>query len=437
MTRFRWPAVLLCGTLLAACSSSNNDPAVPLDPLAPGGTHLTVDIDPEAAWPPPALLDHAPEQDSGRKLFYRNWLSVTRNHKPLAGPGLDDATCAGCHIEMARDGDRTLDYDPLLIARPVSQAHRAELGAQVHRFRVDGATPAATLHIDQVDQAFDYPDGTTRWLQYPVANAATPEAESFPVALRAAPLLFGWGLLARVDPAMLSFFNDPNDRDGNGISGRMAHIEPRGDGGATDGSIGLLGWKAGHARLRDQIRTALEQDMGVTGEAFCAQRTDRKPNTQCRPEITDAELEALTDYVAGIGVPQRRAGATRHGQNLFGEAGCAQCHVPVLQTLPADRPELDRQWIWAFTDLMLHDMGPELADPGDSPEAREWRTAPLWGVGLAERWLPDRGFLHDGRARTLEEAVLWHGGEALDARETFAAMPAEDREALLEFVRSL
>jgi len=437
MTRFRWPAVLLFGTLLAACSSSNNDPAVPLDPLAPGGTHLTVDINPEAAWPPPALLDHAPEQDSGRKLFYRNWLSVTRNGKPLAGPGLDDATCAGCHIEMARAGDRTLDYDPLLIARPVTQTHRTELGAQVHRFRFDGAKPAATLQIDHVHKVFDYPDGTGRWLRYPVAHAVTADAERLPVALRAAPLLFGWGLLARVDPVMLAHFHDPEDRDGNGISGQMERIEHRGNGSSTDESIGLLGWKAGHARLRDQIRTALEQDMGVTSEPFCAQRIDRKPNAQCRPEISEAELETLTDYVAGIGVPGRRAGATRHGQNLFGQAGCAQCHVPVLQTLPADQPELDRQWIWAFTDLMLHDMGPELADPGDSSEAREWRTAPLWGVGLAERWLTDRGFLHDGRARTLEEAVLWHGGEARRARNTFAGMPARDREALLDFVRSL
>jgi len=438
MTPFRrGAALLLCGGLVAACSLSRDDPAASLDPLAPGGTHLTVEIDRQAAWPPPALINHAPEADSGRRLFYRNWLSARRDGRPLAGPGLDDATCAGCHIEMARPGDRTLDYDPLLIARPVTNTHQRRFGAQVHRFRIGDQSLAATLQIEQVHKVFEYPDGTVRRLQYPVAHAAPPDGERFAVALRAAPLLFGWGLLARVDPAMLAHFHDPSDQDRNGISGRMARIDNLDDGGATDDAIGRLGWKAGHARLRDQIRTALAHDMGVTSEPFCAHKADRKRNAKCRPEISEAELEALTDYVAGIGVPERRGGATRHGQDLFGQAGCAQCHVSVLQTLPADQPELDRQWIWAFTDLMLHDMGPELADPGDSPKAREWRTAPLWGAGLAEQWLPDRGFLHDGRARTLEEAVLWHGGEARRARDTFAGMSAEEREALLNYVRSL
>lgn len=307
----------------------------------------------------------------------------------------------------------------------------------MHRFRIGDQSLAATLQIEPAHKRFDYSDGTVNQLQYPVARAATHDGESFAVALRAAPLLFGWGLLARVDPEMLAHFHDPDDRDGNGISGRMARIETRDDGGTTDDAIGLLGWKAGHSSLRAQIRTALAHDMGVTREPFCAQQVDRTRDSACRPEISEAEIEALTEYVAGIRVPNRRAGATRHGQDLFGQAGCAQCHVSVLQTLPADRPELDRQWVWAFTDLMLHDMGPELADPGDSPDAREWRTAPLWSAGLAEQWLPDRGFLHDGRARTIEEAVLWHGGEARRARDTFARMSAEEREALLAFVRSL
>ena len=437
MSRFRRGAALLCTGLLAACSSSNDEPVGALDPLAPGGTHLTVDIDPGAAWPPPPLIGHAPDQDAGGALFYRNWLSVTREDKPLAGPSLDDATCAGCHIEMARPGDRTLDYDPLLIARPITKMHRARIGAQVHRFRVGDQSLAPTLQIEPAHKQFDYPDGTVRRLQYPVARAATPDGMSFAVALRAAPLLFGWGLLARVDPEMLAHFHDPNDRDGNGISGRMARVESREDGGTTNDAIGLLGWKAEQPRLRAQIRSALAQDMGVISEPLCAHKLDQKRKSDCRPEISEAELTALTDYVAGIGVPERRAGAARRGQDLFGQAGCAQCHVSVLRTQPADRPELDRQWIWSFTDLMLHDMGPELADPGDAPEAREWRTAPLWGVGLAEKWLADRGFLHDGRARTLEEAVLWHGGEARRARDAFAGMSSEEREALLDFVRSL
>ena len=420
-----------------ACSSSTGDRATSADepdPLAPGGTYLTLDIDAAAGWPPPALIDHADADDRGRALFYRNWLSTVRDGQPLAGPGLDDATCAGCHIEMARPGDRTLDYDPLLIARPIDAEHRREFGPQVHRFRVDGQAPAATLQIEWVRIPFDYPDGTRRWLQYPIAVAARSDGRRVPVALRAAPLLFGWGLLERTDPTMLAHFDDPQDRDGDGISGRAARVT----GGDDDGAIGLLGWKGGHSRLRAQIDAALTHDMGVTSRACQGPALDNNDETtECTPEISAAELDALTSYVAGIGVPNRRDGATLHGQTLFGQAGCARCHVPVLQTLPADQPELDRQWLWAFTDLMLHDMGPQLADPGDSPSAREWRTAPLWGVGLAEQWLPDRGFLHDGRARTLEEAVLWHGGEAERSRDAFAALSAEERAALLAFVRAL
>jgi len=432
MSWFPCIAGLVAGVLMAACSSSTGDlresvaeSMIELDPLAPGGTYLTVTVDPADDWPAPALIGHAPPEEPGRRLFYRNWLAKERNGKPLAGPGLDDATCAGCHIEMARAGDRTLDYAPLLIARPVSEPGRQVLGAQVHRFRVANQAAAARLEIEYVSSPFRYPDGTMRRLRSPHAHAVSPDGRRFPVALRAAPLLFGWGLLERVDREMLAHFHDPDDRDGDGISGRMARTK--------EGAIGLLGWKAGHAELRAQIGTALAHDMGVTSESACMDEFD----SACSAEISVAELDALTDYVRHIGVPARRPATTPRGQNLFGRAGCAQCHVSVLQTLPDERAALDRQWAWAFTDLMLHDMGPALADPGDSPDAREWRTAPLWGVGIAERVLPERGFLHDGRARSLEEAVLWHGGEAAPAREAFAEMPAADREALLEFVRSL
>jgi len=428
---------LFCGGLLAACTPSAVEPGafgLDSDPLAPGGTHLTFALDSAAAWPPPELIEHAPAFDPGRRLFYRNWLSVTRAGRPLAGPGLDDATCAGCHIDMARPGDRTLDYDPLLIARPIHEFDRLALGEQIHRFRVDGRPPAASVRIDQASIGFTYPDGTRRTLQFPVARATTSDGRAFPVALRAAPLLFGWGLLERIDPDMLAHFHDPQDRNGDGVSGRMARVNEHSGG---EPAIGLLGWKGGHADLRAQIRAALAHDMGVIGPPDADPGCSGAGAKACRTEISNLELEALTGYVRNIGVPQRRSGASRRGQNLFGQAGCAQCHVPALQTLPAESPALDAQWAWAFTDLMLHDMGAALADPGDASDAREWRTAPLWGVGLAEKWLPERGFLHDGRARTLEEAVLWHGGEARSARDAFAAMPVEDRRALIEFVRAL
>ncbi len=396
----------------------------PFGPLAPGGSALTLAVDPEAGWLGPALTDHPDQNPLGRTLFYRDWLATQRGGAPLAGPGYDAKSCAGCHIEMARDADRAARITPPLIARPVHPDDRDRLGPQIHRFRTDDTAPS--LNVSWSDHPFTYPEGIRVPLRAPDAEAVYADGTRIPVTLRAAPLLFGWGLLERIDPAMLAYFDDPADHNGDGISGRKTWIEQ------ADGrnAVGVLGWKNAHSDLTEQVRTALAHDMGITSASDCA-------TGECTAEISEAELKALSDFVSGIGVPQLRPGAPRRGQDLFGMTGCAQCHVPVLQTLPDERPELDRQWIWAYTDLMLHDMGPALADDGPSPKAREWRTAPLWGVGLAERALPNRGFLHDGRAATLEEAVLWHGGEAEPARDAFAGLPPADREALLDFVRSL
>ena len=126
------------------------------------------------------------------------------------------------------------------------------------------------------------------------------------------------------------------------------------------------------------------------------------------------------------------------GQHLFGIVGCADCHVTVLKTRGADEDgPLAGQLVWPYSNLMLHDMGPALAEPGGAADASEWRTAPLWGLGVVETHVPERGFLHDGRARTIEEAILWHGGEAEHSRQRFVALTAGEREALLAYVRSL
>ncbi|NKI35372.1 thiol oxidoreductase [Wenzhouxiangella sp. XN79A] len=424
----RFATGLLAAAFVAACGSATDDRSFatgPFGPLAPGGTHLTRSVDASSGWPGEALTESALDDGTGRDLFYRNWLTEAQDRPPILGPRYDAVSCTACHVEMARPGVDALDARPPLIARTVMAEHLAEFGPQLQRFRTDRAAPAFELEVTWTPVPFTYPDGTEQSLRSPQAHALTDDGRRIPVGLRAAPLLFGWGLMERIDPDMLAYYDDPYDRNGDGISGRSRPAV------RDDGSIGpgLLGWKNAHASLTAQVRAALVHDMGITSVRDCRQG--------CDAELSEPDLHALTDFVRGIGVPQHRLDGQRRGQDLFGQAGCAQCHVPVVQTLPDPRPELDRQWLWAYSDLMLHDMGPGLADPGDNAEGREWRTAPLWGVGLAERFLTGRGFLHDGRARTLEEAILWHGGEAAEARDAFARLPAGDRHALLEFVRSL
>ncbi|MEO0972629.1 MAG: di-heme oxidoredictase family protein, partial [Pseudomonadota bacterium] len=238
-------------------------------------------------------------------------------------------------------------------------------------------------------------------------------------------------LLQHVDQRRLPPFHDPEDHNRDGITGRAAVIR---DACTGRRKLGLLGWKGTHASLESQISAALHNDMGVESPNPCQE-------DPVAFEFSAQELSAVTEFVRYLAVPAHRRdenrGRTDEGERLFGRIGCGDCHVPILLTRDDGPPPLASQTAWAYTDLMLHDMGADLADPGDGAMAREWRTAPLWGVGLVEARYPERGFLHDGRAESLEDAILWHGGEARPARSRFTALPLADREVLLDFVRAL
>jgi len=248
--------------------------------------------------------------------------------------------------------------------RPVNARDRAEYGPQLQQ-------PAARVRVDYARKTHRYPDGETIELRAPIARAITRDGETIPVALRAAPLLFGRGLLEWVDPGMLELFEDPGDRDGDGVSGRLARIDAGWEG--ASGGIGMFGWKGSHASLRAQIRTALANDMGVIAADDSVAGGDA--------EMSARELDALEAYVRRLGVPDSSEGASERGQDLFGLTGCSSCHVAVLRTTRTGEATFSEQIIWPFTDLMLHDMGPALADPGHAAGASEWRTAPLWGLG--------------------------------------------------------
>jgi len=271
-----------------------------------------------------------------------------------------------------------------------------------------------------------------------------PVDETVMRSARVPPVVAGLGLLDEVPELEILSRADPDDADGDGISGRANRVAAAGGGKEV---LGRFGWKAGQADLLHQTAIALIEDMGLTTRLYRAQNCPPSQNA-CRaaveggdgaPEIDDASLDALVFYVANLRPPARRARPVRaeqdeirRGELIFHGAGCPACHAPRLAGA-------DGKAVAAYTDLLLHDMGDGLDDgrPEAGASGREWRTPPLWGLGLIERVNGHLLLLHDGRARGLAEAILWHGGEAERAKEFFRTLPAADRAALLTFLRSL
>jgi CxxC motif-containing protein (DUF1111 family) len=241
------------------------------------------------------------------------------------------------------------------------------------------------------------------------------------------------GLLEAIDEAAVLALADENDANGDGISGRASVVLDVKTGQAR---LGRFGWKAERASLRQQIAGALREDMGVTSSLF--------PGAGGQIEVNDADVDRFERYTGLLALsPQRNAGDVnvQAGATIFNNAGCKSCHVTSLTT-GNNHPlaELRGQQIKPFTDLLLHDMGDGLASalPAEGATAREWRTAPLWNIGLASAVAGKQArYLHDGRARTLIEAILWHGGEAEAAKQNVLKLSATQRNQLLAFLESL
>jgi CxxC motif-containing protein (DUF1111 family) len=276
------------------------------------------------------------------------------------------------------------------------------------------------------------------------------------VSARIAPQLVGLGLLEAIAETTILGFADVNDANGDGISGRP-NLSTDPVSGVT--RLGRFGWKAGASSLTHQIAGALNSDMGVM--------TSVLPNPDCGamqtdcgnaagPELPDEQLTDLVKYVSLLGVRARRNfedAVSDRGEVVFGEIGCASCHIPEMTTSQYHPfAELRSQIIHPYSDMLLHDMGPGLADNLGEREATgaEWRTTPLWGIGLSACVVggvvgpfqnqvcePHHSYLHDGRARSIEEAILWHGGEGQASKDAYAALPADDKAAVLKFLESL
>jgi CxxC motif-containing protein (DUF1111 family) len=305
----------------------------------------------------------------------------------------------------------------------------------------------ARIQVIYTDRRVELLDGTPAWVREPELVFHDPRYGALDrrvmTSLRAAPPIMGSGLLDLVPEEMLLEYADPDDRNRDGVAGRPNRIESR------NPVIGRFGWKANSPDLRTQIATAMREDMGLTSVVF-PQSACTPAQTDCLraasggdPEVTAAMLDDLTFFLTWLAPPARRHAddaETRRGEVLFRSTGCTACHRETLITGENARyPALSRVEFHPFTDLLLHDLGAGLADgrPDHEASGGDWRTPPLWGLGLAQAASPTARFLHDGRARTLTEAILWHAGEAQKSRDRFRAMSAADRAALLRFLDSL
>ncbi|MGH8047877.1 MAG: di-heme oxidoredictase family protein, partial [Chthoniobacterales bacterium] len=362
----------------------------------------------------------------------------------MLGPRYVSRSCVACHV----GNGRALPVETGILAvngvmrvgSDATGAPHPDLGRYLQSRMADGSTPEATVTIGSWTTINGtYGDGTAYQLRKPnyAFTGVTPAYYSF----RAAPQLVGLGLLEAVPESTITGFADPNDSNADGISGRVRTVT---DPETGDLRVGRFGYKAGQARLRHQIASALNNDMGVT--TAVAPNLDRganQPNPGPSAELSAANLDLMYRYVALLGIAARRDltnAQALQGEALFTSASCVKCHIPSMTTSPYHPfAELRGQTIHPYTDLLLHDMGAGLADnmaEGDATGA-EWRTAPLWSIGLTAGVSGGEAYLHDGRARTITEAILWHSGEAEASKEAFRTMSASDRAALVKFLQSL
>ena len=413
----------------------------------------------------------------GNALFRKLWVSSPSS--TLASDGLgplfNARACQSCHIKDGRghppEGAADATSMFLRLARPArTDQERQALedylvaslpdpvyGGQLQDLAVPGLKAEGRMVIDYEEQPVELGDGTLVSLRKPHYSVTElgfgpldPETTLSP---RLSPPMTGMGLIEAIHPADILTNADPDDQDGNGISGRVALAR---DPATGQRAIGRFGWKAQNATVRQQSSSAFAGDIGIStpdnptshGDCMprqieCMQMPSGVQSGLGDTEAPDPVLDLVTFYSQNLAVPARRDVDDDHvlaGKKLFYDLGCASCHVPKYVTSrKAGNPAHRFQLIWPYSDFLLHDMGEGLADGQQVGVAngREWRTPPLWGTGLTKIVNDHTFFLHDGRARNLTEAVLWHGGEAVAARDGFAALEKTDRDNLLAFLESL
>jgi CxxC motif-containing protein (DUF1111 family) len=472
--RFRLWLFLLMASALGGCDDAPRFTAAEPGEARSGGATTVNKKDRTAFSLPSANLAPTRRLDfSVGNSFFRNpWVIApsTTTARDGLGPLFNTNACQNCHIKDGRGHPPEPGADNAVsmlvrLSIPDEPAYAEQIkrlgltpepvyGKQLQDMAIPGVTPEGKVRVEYDSMTVHFRDGTPMHLRRPTLQitqlgygAMHPQTRA---SARIAPPMIGLGLLEAIPEAAILANADPEDSKGTGITGTPNWVW---DDAQQKTVLGRFGWKASQPSLNQQNAHALAGDMGLTSSLKSAD--DCTPSqTAClaapngegpddEPEVSDNILRLITFYTRNLGVPARRDVSDAQvlaGKNLFFKAGCQQCHTPQFTTAAnAAEPELANQVIRPYTDLLLHDMGEGLADNLTEFQAngQQWRTPPLWGIGLTQAVSGHTQFLHDGRARSIMEAVLWHGGEALPAQRQVLAFDAQQRAALLAFLNSL
>ena len=395
----------------------------------------------------------------GDSFFNQNWVAAPASTvaRDGLGPTHNALSCSSCHSHDGRGKPPDGPDDPergllvrLSIPGPDGPMDDPVYGGQLQDRAILLVAPEGRVLITYEETPGTYPDGTKYRLRHPVYTledlAFGPLHTEIMTSPRVAPAVIGMGLLEAIPEEDILALADPDDADGDGISGRPNNVWDIRRGEVV---LGRFGWKAGQPTVEQQAAGAFLGDIGITSSLFpkencpTAQEACLAAPNGGEPEVPDERLQKVAVYLQTLAVPAMRNTedeTVQQGARLFVQSQFTACHTTRYETGDTHAVEpLRSQVIFPFTDLLLHDMGPGLAD--NRPEAQasgsEWRTPPLWGIGLVETVNGHTMFLHDGRARSLEEAILWHGGEARQALMLFMNLTAEERNAIIKFLESL
>ncbi|WP_419212049.1 di-heme oxidoredictase family protein [Maribacter sp. X9] len=457
--------LLLSTVIITSCST--DDEYISLAPedgeQNSGGVSTVINASAEAFGFSSSALTAAQQVDFGvgNSFFRQSWVSApsSTTARDGLGPFFNAVSCSSCHFKDGRGRPPAFDGEIgtgllLRLSLPGVDEHgaaysEATYGHQLQDASVLGQKTEGQFIITYETSNETLADGTQVVLKKPIYSIVNleygPLAPEILVSPRVANQIIGLGLLEAVPESTILGFADVDDVDNNGISGKPNYVyELESD----SQKLGRFGWKANQPSIKQQVAGAFSGDMGITSYLFPNENCP--PGVDCdvipnggSPEITNANFDKVVLYSQSLAVPARRNYSDENvlnGKEIFNRIQCNLCHIPKMQTGNTYYINGFRnQVIRPFTDLLLHDMGEGLSDnaPDYLAEGTEWRTPPLWGIGLINTVNGHTKLLHDGRADNITEAILWHGGEALQAKEDFKALGTDEREDLLAFINSL
>ncbi|AWG23105.1 thiol oxidoreductase [Flavobacterium faecale] len=455
---------VLAATLLVSCSSSDADyeDLKAEDNEQFSGGDVTVFNTSEEAFgffAPNLTYDEQSNFGIGNSFFRQNWViaPASTTARDGLGPYFNAISCSSCHFKDGRGRPQYADNETghgLLLRLSIAgvDAHGASLpdpiyGGQLQDNAILGQTTKGTYTIAYTPIVETYADGSTVTLQKPIYTISNlgfgALSSNVKVSPRVANQVIGLGLLEAIPEATILAFAYQNTK--NGVSGKANYVY---DIVSNSNVLGRFGWKANQPTIRQQAAAAFSGDMGITSSLFPTENIPASVNGSGipnggEPEISDANFDKVVFYSSTLAVPARRDyndATVLAGKKTFETIGCTSCHIPKMTTGTTHAiAALRSQVIRPYTDMLLHDMGTNLADnaPDYLATGTEWRTQPLWGIGLINTVNKHTFLMHDGRAKNVEEAILWHGGEATYAKSEFKKLAKKERDALLTFINSL